>query len=176
MVRSIHLVGGLLAIALAGMTAATGAFAQATVTAQNVWARATPPRAGTAAVFLTLKSPTDDTLTGISTPVAATATVHETTMTDGIMRMRPVQGGLKLPAGQTVTLQPGSYHIMLEGLKRPLKQGEDVPLHLTFKTAPPADVTAHVESIGAAGYAAPGTASPEMAPSAKMAPGMKMSP
>jgi hypothetical protein len=72
---------------------------------------------------------------------------------------------------------------MLEGLKAPLKQGEDVPLHLTFKTAPPVDVVAHVEAIGAASYTAPGSASgaapaamPGMAAGMKMAPGMKMSP
>ena len=76
-------------------------------------------------------------------------------MDGNVMRMRPVSGGLSLPAGQLVILQPGGYHNMLEGLKAPLKQGQTVPLHLTFATSAPVDVTASVAGIGANG---PGSA------------------
>ena len=82
-----------------------------------------------------------------------TPSVHEMTMDGNVMRMRPVPGGLALPPGQAVTLQPGGYHIMLEGLKSPLKQGQGIPLHLTFAKSNPVDVTATVAAIGASGPA-----------------------
>lgn len=122
--------------------------AQPAVTVESAWARATPPRATTGAVYLSLTSPQGDQLTGVSTPAAAEATLHRMTNEDGVMRMREVDG-IDLPAGQTVTLAPGSLHIMLTGLKAPLRQGETVPVHLTFRTAPPLDVAARVEAAGA---------------------------
>lgn len=122
--------------------------ASAPVQAHDVWARATPPRASTAAVYLTLISPTNDALTGASTPVAQKSGVHETRMEGNIMRMRAVEGGLDLPAGKPVTLAPDGYHIMLEGLKAPLKPGQSVPIRLTFRNAPPLDVQAQVRPIG----------------------------
>lgn len=127
------------------------------VQVSNAWSRATPGGASTAAVYATLNSPAGDTLTGASSPVAKTASVHEMSMDGNVMRMRPVTGGLALPPGQAVTLQPGGYHIMLEGLKVPLKQGQTVPLHLTFSKSAPVDVTATVAAIGASGPAS-GTA------------------
>ncbi len=68
-----------------------------------------------------------------------------------IMRMRSVPGGLVLPAGQAVTLTPSGYHLMLEGLRAPLRQGSAVPVHLVFQKAPPVDVQAQVQSVGATG-------------------------
>lgn len=126
-----------------------------TVTASNVWARATPPSASTAAVYLTLTSPADDRLTSATTPVAGVAQVHEMKMDGNVMRMRAVESGLELPAGKPVTLQPGGYHLMLEHLTGPLKPGQSVPVHLTFAHAPPIDVTAQVQPIGSAGPGAP---------------------
>ena len=117
----------------------------------NAWSRATPGGASTGAVYLTLDSPAGDTLTGVSSPVAQAASVHEMAMDGTIMKMRAVPGGLALPAGHPVTLQPGGYHIMLEGLKGPLKQGQTLPLHLTFAKSAPVDVTATVTGIGASG-------------------------
>ncbi len=140
----------LAALALAAVTPAA-AFAQhpAPVRAQDAWARATPPGASTGAIYLTLISPSGDRLTGISSPAAQAAGVHEMRMEGSVMRMRPVEGGLALPAGQPVTLAPGGYHIMLEGLKAPLKPGQAVPVRLTFQKAPPLEVEAQVRPIGA---------------------------
>ena len=67
-----------------------------------------------------------DGLTGASTPVAATAEVHETTHNNGIMKMRPV-AVVPVPSHQTVTFSPGGYHIMLMGLKHKLVAGESFP-------------------------------------------------
>lgn len=132
------------------------------VTAQDAWARATPPHAAVGAVYMTLTSAGGDKLTGITSPAATTAAVHEMQMDGNIMRMRPVEGGLELPAGKPVELGPGGYHVMLEGLKQPLKQGQSVPLHLTFQHAQPLDVVAEVRPIGAT------------APASSSMPGMNM--
>jgi copper(I)-binding protein len=136
---------------LVALTATSLAHAQTAapqVQVSNAWSRATPGGASTGAAYLTLASPAGDTLTGVSSPVSKTASVHEMAMDGPVMRMRQVPG-LPLPPGQPVTLQPGGYHIMLEGLKAPLKQGQTLPLHLTFAKSPPVDVTATVAGIGA---------------------------
>ena len=141
----------LFALALATLAAAPALAQPAPVTAQDVWARATPPGAPAGAVYLTLTSPADDKLTGASSSAAGQTGVHEMRMDGNVMRMREVEGGLALPAGQAVTLRPGGYHLMLERLKAPLKVGQTVPVRLTFERAPPLVVEAHVEPIGASG-------------------------
>ena len=119
------------------------------VTATQAWSRATPPGADTAAVYITLKAPTTDKLVAVTTPEAKKAEIHTMTMNGNVMIMRDVPGGLALPAGLPVALQPGGYHIMLTGLTSPLKLGQTFPLHLTFAISPAIDITARVASIGA---------------------------
>ena len=70
-------------------------------------------------------------------------------MTGGVMRMRPVAGGLVVAPGQTVKLEPGGYHVMLIGLKRPLKAGEPITATLTFQNAKPLKIQFDVEAVGA---------------------------
>ena len=65
------------------------------------------------------------------------------------MKMRPVAGGIELPAGQTVELKPGSLHVMLFDLKQPLKEGDSFPLTLAFEKEGAREVTVRVEKIGA---------------------------
>lgn len=141
----------LLAVSL--VVAVTAAHAEAPngppVAVNGAWARATPPHAANGAAYLTLTSPAADALVGVSSPVAGKAELHRMTMDGNVMHMRPVEGGLDLPAGKPVTLAPGGLHIMLMGLKAPLQQGQAVPLHLTFRNAPPADVAASIEPMGA---------------------------
>ena len=64
------------------------------------------------------------------------------------MRMRPVRGGLAIPAGGAVALKPGGYHLMFMGLKRPLKKGERFPVTLRFQTAGTLKVQFAVQPIG----------------------------
>lgn len=99
-------------------------------------ARANPTFAGqtSTAAFMTLKADADTTLTAVDSPVAAVAQVHEMSMQGGVMAMR-AHGPLALPAGSTVVLAPRELHIMLLDLKRPLLEGEKVPLTLHFKSA-----------------------------------------
>jgi copper(I)-binding protein len=141
-------------VLISGFLAATAVQAQpstpgAGVVATTAWSRATPPGADTAAVYITLKSPVADKLIAVTTPEAGKAEVHQMTMNGNVMIMREVQGGLDLPPGQAVSLQPGGYHLMLTGLKAPLKLNQTFPLHLTFQVSPPIDVIARVASIGA---------------------------
>jgi copper(I)-binding protein len=127
------------------------------LTIEQPWSRATPPAGKTGAGYLTIenKGATDDRLTGaaIDPAIADAAELHTMSMDNGIMRMRPVDGGLAVPAGQTVALSPGGVHIMLVGLKAPLKQGTRVPLTLTFEKAGTVRVELDVGKAGAAGPA-----------------------
>ena len=75
-----------------------------------------------------------DRLTGVSTPVAGTAELHQTINENGVLRMRPVSDGMALPPGHAVTFAPGGLHVMLMDLKRPLTQGDVFPLTLTSLT------------------------------------------
>jgi copper(I)-binding protein len=117
---------------------------------KNAWARATPGGAQTAAVYVTITSPADDRLTGVSTPVAKEAQLHSMSMDGGVMKMRQVDS-VDLPAGQAVALKPGGYHIMLVGLAKPLEAGQSFPLTLDFAKAGARQVTVTVEKVGAMG-------------------------
>jgi len=137
------------ALLLAGVFSAAPALAQ-TVTVEQPWARATAPHAATGAAYVTLTAGVADRLTGASSPVAAQVEVHETVQDKGVMRMRPVVGGLALAAEKTVVLAPGGYHLMLTGLKRQLKPGESFPLTLSFANEPAVTVDVTVATAGAA--------------------------
>jgi periplasmic copper chaperone A len=117
---------------------------------KNAWARATPGKVETGAAYLTIESAAPDRLTGVSTPVAGKAEVHEMTMQGGVMKMRPL-GPVDLPAGHAVVLKPGGTHIMLTGLKQPLRVGESFPLTLDFERAGKREVTVTIEKAGAMG-------------------------
>jgi hypothetical protein len=135
-------------LVIAGAAAAQ----QGAVEVTDAWARATPGKAENGAAYLTLASPSPDRLTGLATPVATAAELHmmsmEETAAGGVMRMRPI-AGVDLPAGQKVTLKPGGAHIMLVGLKAPLRPGQSFPLTLYFEKAGSREVTVTVEKAGA---------------------------
>jgi len=104
----------------------------AAVEVRDPWVRfAVKGQSGTGA-FMTLAAPSGARLTGVSTPVAALAEVHEMKMEGDVMRMRAVAGGLELPPRQPVELKPGGYHVMLMDLKKALVVGDTVPMTLEF--------------------------------------------
>ena len=107
----------------------SAAFAQVTV--GDPWIRATVPAQKTAGAFMQLRSARATRLVEVQTLVAGRAEVHQKGMEGQTMRMHKVDG-IDLPAGQTVNLASGGYHVMLFDLKRQLKDGEQVPLTLTF--------------------------------------------
>jgi periplasmic copper chaperone A len=117
----------------------------------NPFARATPPAAKVAGAFMTIKNQGTeaDRLVSASSPVASLVEIHEMTMDGGMMKMRAIKG-IDVKPGATVELKPGSYHVMLEDLKQPLKQGEKIPLRLTFEKAGVVEVMVNVEAMGAA--------------------------
>lgn len=117
---------------------------------KDAWARATPGGAENGAAYLTLLAPTGDRLTAVTSPAAGKAQLHEMTNDGGIMKMREVTA-LDLPPGQKVTLKPGGLHIMMTGLKQPLKPGQSVPLTLRFEKAGTREVGAAVGKVGAMG-------------------------
>ena len=118
---------------------------------EQVWARATPGAVKSGAIYLTITNTgsTPDTLEGVaSSPAAAHADVHEMKMVKGVMEMRSVKS-LTIEPGKSLVFQPGGYHVMLTGLKAPLKEGQTVPLTLTFAHAGTEQVTASVGKVGA---------------------------
>jgi copper(I)-binding protein/uncharacterized protein YcnI len=124
---------------------------------ERPWARATPPGAQTAAAYLTIVNHgTDaDVLVGASSPQAERVEFHLTTNDSGIMKMRPATDGVAVPAGGTVELRPdGGYHVMLSGLKAPLRSGTMLPVTLRFAKAGSIEVVFAVEPIGARGPSA----------------------
>lgn len=117
-----------LATAIAIMTLLVGsACAQVSVTAP--WVRATVPAQKSTGAYLHLQSAVAARLVGVSSPVAATAEMHRMDMQGETMKMRQVDS-IELPAGKGVNLSSGTYHVMLVGLKRQLKEGDAVPLTL----------------------------------------------
>jgi periplasmic copper chaperone A len=134
---------------------AGAAVAQPSQTAPRIeigqpWARATPGKSHLGAVYLTIRSPVADRLVAASTPAAARAELHESAMAGMVMKMRPL-AAVALPAGQSVAFAPGGMHIMLLGLKAPLRAGQSFPLTLTFAGAGPQTVTVMVGKVGATG-------------------------
>src|ERR1700753_3224718 len=92
----------------------------------QAWTRATPSGAKVGGGFLTIenKGSAPDKLISDSADVAGKVEVHEMATTDGVMKMRPVEGGITIAPGKTVKLAPGGYHLMMMDLKSPLKKGE----------------------------------------------------
>ena len=124
------------------------------------WARATPKGATVGAGYLTVTNTgnTAGRLIGGATDAAGRFEIHEMTMDNGVMKMRPLAKGLVVEPGKTVTLAPGGYHVMLVGLKRPLVKGEHLNAMLRFEKAGTVKVYFLVEGIGAmhGGEAMPG--------------------
>jgi periplasmic copper chaperone A len=137
-------------LALTGVAAAPAGHADGSVAVVQPWARATPGMSQTGAVYLTLRSAHADRLVGAATPVAQSAELHEMEMAGMVMKMRPL-AGVTIPAGRPVVFSPGGKHIMLMGLKAPLRPGETFPLTLTFAKAGQETVTVTVGKVGAMG-------------------------
>jgi copper(I)-binding protein len=114
------------------------------------WARATPPGAEVAGGYLAIENAGEeaDRLVSATAEVAGRVEIHEMNVVDGVMKMRPLPGGVEIPAGGAVELKPGSYHLMLMDLARPLKEGEAFAGTLTFEKGGSVKVTYAVGPIG----------------------------
>lgn len=141
------------ALALAAVLSATipGAQAQTpAVTVQNPWARASAGNAANGAAYLTLTGTAANRLVSASSPVATTVELHEVVNDNGVMKMRAIRG-IEIVPGKPTTLAPGGLHVMLLGLRQPLRQGESIPLTLTFAQGAPMTIQVPVQAVGAMG-------------------------
>ena len=138
-----------LALAACGQAEPEG---PAVVQAEDAWCRPTPNGVFVGGCYVTLVSSRDDRLTGVTSPASPVVEIHEMVMEGDMMRMRRLDEGLPLAAGETVALRPGAEHLMLTALSAPLEEGQTVPLTLTFEDAAEVTVEAQVrQPDGAAG-------------------------
>ena len=118
---------------VAAATLIAAATAQAQVTVKDAWVRATVPQQKATGAFMQLQSTKDTKLVSASSPLTPNVEVHEMAMQDNVMKMRQVPA-IELPAGKVVELKPGSYHVMLMNLQKPVSVGDTVSLTLSFES------------------------------------------
>ena len=145
-----HLRAAFLALALCA--AAVGAGAHDTrhgaIRVADAWVRPNPPGAPTAAGYATITNagPAPDRLVSAASAEARSVELHQMSMAGAVMQMRPVAGGLPIGPGQTVSLAPGGYHLMLIGPAHTFRVGEVVPVTLVFQRAGAVRVGFQVEN------------------------------
>jgi periplasmic copper chaperone A len=136
-----------LALALAAGAALAHDYTVGHLSIAHPYARPTPPGARTGGAYFTVRNngTQPDRLVRVASPAAQSVELHSMTMDGNLMKMRAVPA-LDIPAGVTVTLGSGGYHVMLVNLAHPLTVGSNVPLTLTFERAGSIDVSAPVEA------------------------------
>jgi copper(I)-binding protein len=155
-VRSNPRLGGVLVAALVVVLLVAGCSSGGgSIKVAEAWARASSAMASAGAAYMRIENTGSaaDALIGAASPAAGTVEVHETVAMGvpapdasgdaGMMGMQPV-ARLEIPAGGTVELKPGSYHIMLIDLSRELKAGATIEINLTFEKAGTVTVIAEV--------------------------------
>lgn len=117
----------------------------------TAWTRATVKTAKVGGGYITIKNTGNesDRLIAGTADFAKDVQLHQMTLIDDVMRMHPVDGGIDIPAGGEVVLQPGGQHLMFMGLQRPLLEGEEVSVSLTFERAGDVSVSFKVNSLAA---------------------------
>jgi len=142
----LHRIFALLAAGIIASTAGAHSYETGPLVIGHPWS---PPVAagrpvGVAYLSITNNGNSADTLTGASSPRAASVQMHQTTLSEGMARMRPL-AGLTIGPGKTVRIEPGGIHLMLMGLNAPLVAGTTVPLTLEFRNAGRITVQLNVE-------------------------------
>lgn len=133
-------------LVLACCTLVGTAAAQSPVVAvSEPWVRATVAQQGATGAFMRLSAARDVRLVEASSPVAGITEIHEMSMVNDVMRMRAV-AALDLPAGRSVELRPGGYHVMLMDLRQPLNAGERVAITLVFEDRAQRRFTQQIEA------------------------------
>jgi hypothetical protein len=136
-----------LALAGAAMSAAAHDYAVGPLRIDHARIPPTPNAAPTAAGYLTISNTgkRPDRLLAASTPAAEVVAPHHMSMTHGVMSMLPIEGGVAIGPGQTVTFAPGGDHLMLIGLKHPFVAGQRIPATLRFEHAGTVKIEFRVE-------------------------------
>ena len=142
-----------LGLTLAGQPAAAHDYKQGDLVIDHPWARASAGAARAGAAFMTVTNAgaQDDRLLSASADVSEAVELHTHILQDGVMRMRPVEGGIVVPAGGTAELAPGGLHVMFLGLKAPFKEGDRFPLTLNFEKAGSVTVEGAIEGVAPMG-------------------------
>ena len=145
-----YLTSIVLLVLLSGGSVYAQTSAQNTIVVERPWARATPAGARSGVVYVTLinNGSAGDSLLSAATPVADQVQFHSATEENGVSRMREMRT-VDVTPGARVAFSPGGLHIMMVGLKQPLKEGQTFPLTLNFEKAGKIDVTVPVEKVGA---------------------------
>jgi copper(I)-binding protein len=117
--------------------------------ATDAYIRTMPPGRSVTAGFLSITNTGDQACLILSaeSPLSDRLEFHEHLHSDGMMRMRPVSGGLKIAAGETLVFQPGGLHIMLFNIQQPLIAGENTPLQLNTDQCGRLEVNAEIRSL-----------------------------
>lgn len=156
------LCASVLALTIAAVQAQS--FKAGAITIEHPYARATAAGQPSGGGYLTLvNGGGTDRLLSASADVSKSVELHEMKLEGDVMRMRQVDG-IELPAGKTVQLKPGGFHVMFLGLKAPLKAGESFPLTLRFEKAGQVSVDVKVEAAGAGAAAGAMSGMPGMKP------------
>ena len=137
-----------LVLAMAAFSANAHEYQAGTLKIGHPWARMTAPGQPSGGAFLKLNNTgtAADRLLGGSTPLADHVELHSMSMEGNVMKMREVSA-IDVPPGQTVELKPGAWHMMLIGLKVPLKAGDKVPMTLKFEKAGEVKVELKIEEV-----------------------------
>lgn len=140
-----------------GATSGVATFKLGDLTVTSPWTRATPGGAKIAGGYLkiTNNGASADRFVGAKSEAADRVEIHEMSMSDGVMKMRPLPNGIEIKPGETVELKSGGYHLMFMDLKQPLKQGDSLKAKLQFEKAGSIDVDFNVNALGATGANAP---------------------
>ena len=135
------------ALGIAALAASAHEFKLGAIRIGHPYARATLPGQPNGGAYLRLENAgPDDRLVAASAPVSPRVELHESTMEGDVMRMRQLEA-IPVPSNRVVVLQPNGLHIMLLGLKEPLKKGATFPLTLRFEKAGEVTVEVHVEDL-----------------------------
>ncbi len=135
-------------VLVAGAVNAAGGDSIDEIRVTDAWSRATPPGTEVGVVYFVIANGgKSDRLVRVSSPIAARSELHITRMDGKMMTMQHVDT-VDVKAEDSTSFAPGGRHVMLIGLKRPLKERDVFPLVLTFENAGPLEIQVHVRAIG----------------------------
>jgi copper(I)-binding protein len=116
-----------------------------TVSVDNAWGRTSPSLAANAAFYMVIDGGSDaDELVSADAAACGLTELHVSVMTDGVMSMQHLPDGIDVPAGETVVLEPGSFHVMCIDRQQEFVAGTSVPLTLEFAGAGTMEVAVEI--------------------------------
>ena len=115
------------------------------IAVEDVWGRPSPMMEGNGAFYMQISGGgEDDTLVNASSTACGMVELHETSMSDGVMSMQHLPEGIPVPAGETVSLEPGGLHVMCMNVTDPFEEGDEIDVDLVFESGMEMTVTAEI--------------------------------